>query len=246
MQGNRPQRGVSLVELLVAMAILATVLTPLLGIFMQALKTSMHANRRTIARSLAREMVEEIRSKPFIDPLISLRTGTMYPRGTTPQPFGFNASGENDGTYNQAVSRLRQFDDVDDYNGWCRGPRCNCAGVTPAGICDATLPLEDYNGTRYAGTGFAHYQGFTRQVQVFNVTPATPGTHSMEIGRGAYRDEKNFRFYDLRSEQMTAAANGMTNLKAIRVTVTYSGGTTPEFSIEDVALTVLPVGRDSL
>jgi prepilin-type N-terminal cleavage/methylation domain-containing protein len=254
MQRIRQQHGVSLVELLVAMAILATALMPILGIFVQALKTTESSTKRTIAMNLAREMLDEILSKQFVDPQVDLTGSSYYPKGSTAQPFGFNGTGENDGTYSQSVSRMLQFDDVDDYNGWCRGPACNCTGVTPAGICSTTLPQESYNGVRFVGAEYPHYQDFTLQVGVYNLKPTVRSNHSMQMGVGAFRETRNFQFFDFRTERMgTPATAGTTNMKVIKVTVLYGYPLTPNirkvappFTIEDVGLSVLPVGREML
>lgn len=246
MECIRKQLGVSLVELLVALAILAIALVPLLSVFLHALKTTEHSNKRTIAINLARDMLEEIRSKEFVEPGVSPSGG--------PATVGLETS---DG-YSATVSRLF-LDDVDDYDGWCRGQDCECGGVPPDtgtsgdGLCDDNSALEAYDGTAYQGEGYPHYMGFTRRVEVFNIHPTPdqgnqqPREHRMDIGKDTARKSKKFNFYDLRAENfpnLTGNAAGNSRLKVVKVNVTYKGVATPDINIEDFALVVLPASKE--
>lgn len=254
MEWIRKQLGVSLVELLVALAILAIALVPLLSLFLHALKTTEHSNKRTIAINLARDMQEEIRSREFAEPYIDALGG--------PSVVGFEEGAFVPGT----DSRLTKLDDVDDYDGWCRGQDCDCTGIT-SGVCVDNSPLEAYDGTTYDGAGYPHYQGFTRMVEVFNIWPnistavaageirkgTEPKKHEVEVGTGAYRAKEPFNFYDLRTGSFSnlttnfsnrGIARGNSRLKVVKVTVTYKGAVTPDITIEDVALVALPVSRE--
>lgn len=259
MKRRTSQYGVSLVELLVAVAILGIALTPLLSIFVHALKTAEHSNKRTIALNLARDMQEEIRSKAFVepDPPAPPAGSQYYPLGTSMQPFGLDS---NDG-YSASVARTK-LDDVDDYDGWCRGQDCTCvAPQATDGRCRDNTPLEAYDGTKYEGRGYSLYQGFTRMVQVFNILPnistvrgGEPPEHSMDLGVGTYRSEDPFNFYDLRQENISKLMNdptkggrsvkGRSRLKVIKVIVTYNGPVTAPVKVEDMALVVLPVSKE--
>lgn len=261
MKGNHKQQGVSLVELLVALAILAVGLVPLLSLFTHALKTAEHANKRTIATNLARDMQEEIRSRAFSEPddpdIPTLSSATAYfPLGTSALPFGLEEADFADGD-----KRIEHFDDVDDYNHWCRGNQCDeCPGGSSAheGRCWEGMPLEAYDGKKFQGAGYNHYQGFTRSVEVYNIYANIstavvageirrgdePREHTMEIGLG---DEiEPFNFYDLRDETLSdlRAPDGKSRLKVIKVTVTYTGAVTPHITVEDTGLIVLPVREE--
>jgi len=261
MEWIRKQLGVSLIELLVALAILAIALVPLLSLFLHALKMTEHSNKRTIAINLARDLQEEIRSKQFVDPSHDDALG-----GPSIVTF-------EEGTFVVGTdTRLTKLDDVDDYDGWCRGQDCTaCDGTSSTdNLCVDDSPLQAYDGTTYDGRGYPHYQGFTRKVAVFNVWPNLsttvsagevrrgnePKEHQIAIGAAdsAYREDVSFNFYDLRAdnfENLTGSrspygiARGNSRLKVVKVTVTYTGAVTPDINIEDIALVVLPVSREN-
>jgi prepilin-type N-terminal cleavage/methylation domain-containing protein len=250
MEWIRKQLGVSLVELLVALAILAIALVPLLSLFLHALKMTEHSNKRTIAINLARDIQEEIRSREFSEPDVSALGG--------PSVVGFEEAPFVIGT----DSRLTKLDDVDDYDGWCRGWHCTACGGGSSGdkLCVDDSPLEAYDGTSYDGKGYPLYLGFTRMVEVYNIWPNISTTsgretpeHWIEIGSGAHRQAEPFNFYDLREENFSnltscaakGSARGNSRLKVVKVTVTYRGPVTPDINIEDTALVVLPISREA-
>jgi prepilin-type N-terminal cleavage/methylation domain-containing protein len=275
MEWRGKQQGMSLIELLVALAILGVALVPMLAVFTHALKTTEHSNRRTIAENLVRDLQEEIRSKAFSEPnptdyLPALVGTDYYPNWTTPQSTGCEeCNSSKSGTKGAGVpfsttdTRLKKFNDVDDYDGWCEGSGCTTGGCTASaiawGLCGTNVnpAIEAYDGTPYTGKGYPHYQGFTRMVQVFNIFPnvsATKGreprSHNMWLGVGTYRKASPFNFYDLRdergfknltSDRRWGRARGKTDLKIVQVTVTYQGGFTPNFTIEDRALVAAPL-----
>ena len=256
MEWIRKQLGVSLIELLVALAILAIALVPLLSLFLHALRMTEHSNKRTIAINLARDLQEEIRSKEFAEPYTDALDG--------PTGVGFE-----EGTFVVGTdTRLIKLDDVDDYDGWCRGQDCTACdgGSSGDNLCVDNSPLEAYDGTTYDGRGYPHYQGFTRMVEVFNIFPNIstrvvageirrgnePKAHDIMVGKGDYRADEPFNFYDLRTdnfENLTSnysrgIARGNSRLKVVKVTVTYRGAVTPDIKIEDVALIALPISRE--
>jgi len=270
------ETGMSLIELLVAVAILAVALTPLLGIFLHGLRTAEKANKLTIAMSLARDMSEEIRSLPFWDPEISIKGGTApnlkdtyFPAVlTNPQPFGYNATGEGDTTYSATSARGTQFDDVDDYDGWCRGPLCDCTGK-PAGICVKDGDLEaayPYDGAvfKYDGNaGRPKYAGFTQSVRVYNIAlQHVLDEHEIDFNVPTIYtntpSKKSFLFYDLHDmaklRSMTTvfdpkdgkklrSAKGATRLKVIEVNVNYSGTVASGVDYTDIGLAIMPVSQ---
>jgi hypothetical protein len=197
-------------------------------------------------------MQEEIRSKQFAEPYVNALGG--------PATVGFE-----EGAFGSTDTRIEILDDVDDYDGWCRGQDCDCTGIT-SGVCVDDSPLEAYDGTTYDGAGYPHYQGFTRMVKVFNIWPNIstrvvagearrgnePKQHQIEVGKDAYRTDEPFNFYDLREESFenltsnysSGIARGNSRLKVVKVIVTYKGAVTPDIKIEDIALVALPVSRE--
>jgi len=270
------KRGVSLVELLVAVAILAVALTPLLAIFLQSLKMSEKAYKMSIATNLARDLAEEIRSQYFWEPYYSLdaiRKEGYFPMVTTFQPFGLDTNGLGDDKYDPDDidghdadtndGRFAYLDDVDDYDGWCRGKDCEtfCTTETTAsGICKDESYLETYDGFRYNGSGgYPWYADFTRKVEVFNIYannnadksgPADAATLEHDIAFKTSTDDKTFLFYDLREANFPnlttrggASASGRTRLKVVKVTVEYTGPITPPITVEDLNLVSLPISE---
>lgn len=255
----RSQRGVSLVELLVAVGILAVALVPLLRLFLFALRTAEHSNKKMIAMNLARDLQEEIRSKEFADPIYTGLNGALGATGG-PTTVGL----ETNDTYTAIKSR-QYLDDVDDYDGWCRGQDCDCSDATAPqntdGRCIKGAPLEAFNGDKYRGNAYPHYFGFTRQVRVYNIYrdvtdrlgTGDPQEHKVWIGVGTERNDKNFQFFNLQDANFrnltgsppgqTGGARGRTPLKVIEVTVKYKGPVTPEITITDEALIALPISR---
>ena len=239
MEWRRKYQGVSLVELLVALAILGVALIPLLGVFTHALKTTEHSNKRTIAINLARDLQEEVRSRAFAEPdLPTLGSGISpyFPNGTTPFPFGCEECPSHGGTafVDGTDSRLAKFDDVDDYDGWCEGKDCSapawtCPGTSAAdGLCGNHPALRAYDKTPYTGQGYPHYQGFTRRVEVFNIfqnasTAVTAGQyrggwdpprHTMQLGKGTYRASQPFNFYYLSNNALLELDNVLPKAKS--------------------------------
>ena len=279
MEKRKNRQGMSLVELLVALAILGIALVPLLSLFVQALKSGEHSNRRTIALNLVRDLQEEIRSKAFMEPdPPTLATGVSpyFPNGTS---ISFGCEECTSATFVDGTDkRNTKFDDIDDYDGWCEGKDCNtskapCSTNAAAwGLCGTHPVLQAYNGEKYEGAGFPHYQGFTRAVEVFNIwnnmstvvqagevrTGWDPKRHNMYLGVGTdYRKSKPFNFFNLSDVAIQSTAAGgprtypkaqkhLTRLKVIKVTVTYVGQMTPDIKVEDLALMPMPVSKETI
>ncbi len=241
------EKGMSIVELLVALTILATALTPLLALFLQSLKVSDKANKMMLAANLARDLGSEIRSLDFWDPDIAYdedaRDKYFPRREDVPQPFGLELSaGES-----FSGSRLQSFDDVDDYDGWCRGKDCDCTGV-PAGVCVEDTELETFDGDKYDGSKYPKYAGFTRSVKVMNIFP-----NELVIQKIIFRNwsTKEFKFFDFRPEVLPnltsvagVSAKGRTRLKIVTVNVKYTGSVAPGVNVDDVNLLAMPFSED--
>ena len=253
------ERGVSLIELLVALAILAVALTPLLAVFLQALKASEKANKNALITSLARDMAEEIRATAFWDPNYAYDENTAknyFPRdkNDTPQPFGLEtANGEA-----YSSSRLNSFDDVDDYNGWCRGENCTNCAAYPSGVCQDDTDLESYDGRKYDGSSLPQLNNYTRKVEVFNIFPHITSEfpvpeHNVNITDTNYDDSwtsKPFLYYNYNDDIYpnlttygTISARGRTRLKIVKVTVEYNGPVVPPMAVEDLNLVVSPLSE---
>jgi prepilin-type N-terminal cleavage/methylation domain-containing protein len=69
------ERGMSLVEVLVALAILALALLGLMPLFLSAVKTAASANQLTSANTLVREKLEELTGYPRNDPRLAVPVG---------------------------------------------------------------------------------------------------------------------------------------------------------------------------
>ena len=266
-------RGVTLVELLVAMAVLSFGILPLVSIFIYALRVSERSNKMTMALNLARDMSEEIRANAFWDPDVANNPDERvkyYPLkeiAPTPQPFGLETGegyvGDDDGS--KKKGRLASFDDVDDYNGWCRGPKCADCAALAGDLCKVTEYEVNYRGEKYDGTGgHPMYRNFTRRVRVFNIfqntTAAKANPHQIRFGAFS---TKTFNFFDLRDgydarsgykvtddimKNLTTNgklrnqhAKGMTRLKVIEVSVEYTGQVAGTVGVKDVSFAVMPI-----
>lgn len=244
------ERGLSLVEILVAIVILLLGIVPLMRLMMFSLRTGNRAHVKTVSTDLARGMAEEIRMKVFAEEYIEGFPGDrdlLYPNTNTPQSFGLD-TGET--SFSVGDGRFFVFDDVDDYNQWCRGPACDCTGVTPAALCD-TSPIETYDGNKYDGTkGFPAYPQYTRKVNIFNVDveAANIGTYRkapFENLSGMYVYINRFDFEESNFTNITSDVTGLTPLKIIEVVVTYQGVRVRDAregqEVKDVSMAVMPI-----
>lgn len=264
------EQGVSLIELLVAVTILAIGVVPLVGVIMYGLETGNRAAKITQATNFARDLAEEIRTKAFAEEFVYTNPSckirdessgdSVYPEDPDdPQCFGKETTGTGPGGVSETVSdvagnggRIMVFDDIDDYDGWCRGIEC------PGGNAG---PLETYDGFLYNGTqGYQNAIGFTRRVRI----------HNLDVGED--RSDKAFyanpfplyttdnadstqfiKRYDFRSwSNLTTItygtsdtsdddpAEGLTPFKRIEVTVTYNGGMVSGVEVVDVSYAVMP------
>jgi prepilin-type N-terminal cleavage/methylation domain-containing protein len=67
MRARRSERGVTLIELLVALALLAFVLLGITPLFMASVKSNFSANEYTSIHVLARDRLEQLMNLPFTD-----------------------------------------------------------------------------------------------------------------------------------------------------------------------------------
>lgn len=245
---SHTERGVSLVEVLVASAILLIALVPMVQIFLYAMRTASRADKMTQLTNLARDMSEEIRSQYFTDELARYNETTyagIFAEETALSSFGLE-TGESNTTpaYTTANGgRIAIFNDVDDYDGWCRGVNCS----TPA-------PLETYDGIVYSSAnGFPPYVGYTQQVKVRNVwalsseqivkTPFLSGglADQMTFKRYTFENWSAYRINpDTSSRFLGKDATGRSLLKIIEVTMTYDGPGNEHLEVKDVSLAIRP------
>lgn len=248
------EQGLSLVELLIAATILVIALVPLLRVMMYALETGSRANRMTIATNLARDLSEEIRTQSYAEDYVifNRKSGCDYKVNypvddSKPQCFGLE---EGDiATINTRANggRIKVFDDVDDYDGWCRGR--DCAG-------DYT-PLETFDGYAYdGGEGYPSYHNYTRRVRIHNLDLIdrykgpfkrdpfelyTATDYTQPIKRYMFDNWSTLLIY--KSGSTTKRATGLSSLKRIEVTVTYDGADTSGIEVVDVSYVVMPISE---
>ncbi len=243
------KQGVSLVELLVAVAILAIGIIPLLRVIMYGLETGNRAGKMTIATNLARDLAEEMRTQAFSEEFVygssECPINLVYKKSPdNPQCFGLD-SGESVATAGNG-GRIAVFDDVDDYDGWCRGR--DCPG--------SYQPLETYDGSRYNGSeGYPPYFGFTRTAQVRNLDVGGDRTeyefYADPFETYTSTDSTQFiKRYDFNNWSTLTVkkdgtdARGLTPLKRIEIIVTYDGPTVGGIKIVDVSYVVMPYVKE--
>jgi MSHA pilin protein MshD len=112
------ERGVTLLELVLIIVVLAIGLTGILGYFTQGVKDSSYAQNVSVASTLTQDLMEEIRSKCWDDTATS-----VAPCGgaVTPSIIG------TDGGESRAG-----YDDIDDFNGLSNTPPKDSQGVSMA------------------------------------------------------------------------------------------------------------------
>jgi hypothetical protein len=145
-------------------------------------------------------------------------------------------------TTSPGSGRISQFDDVDDYDGWCRGAECTTPSV-----------LETFDGYQYDGNqGYPDYSNFTRRVTVRNLFPIPSLTYTRNpyasytgvTDADVYQDTVNrFEFENWSTLRVVSGedATGRTPLKIIEIIVTYDGTGAGEVEVEDLSFAVMPV-----
>jgi hypothetical protein len=161
-----------------------------------------------------------------------------------PQCFGLE-SGESVTTAGNG-GRIAVFDDVDDYDGWCRGKECS----------GSYQPLETYDGYRYTGSeGYPPYFGFTRTVRVKNLDVggdrpehefyADPYETYTSTDSTLFIKRYNFENWSALTVKTDGTdATGLTPLKRIEITVTYDGPVVKGIEVVDISYVVMPYVKD--
>lgn len=247
---KKHEQGLSLIELLVASTILLIAVIPLLQVIMYGLQTSIRGEKITLATNLARDLAEEMRTQAFSEEFVpsgstECPVDAVYKKKAgVPQCFGLE-SGESVATA-QHGGRIAVFDDVDDYDGWCRGKDCQ----------GGYRPLETYDGFLYNGTqGYPPYLGFTRRVKVRNLDVGgdRPVSEFHADPFASYTSTDGTLFikrYDFRNWSALTVkkdgtnATGLTPLKRIEITVTYNGSVVRGIEVADVSYVVMPYVKD--
>lgn len=242
---KQQERGVSLVELLVAMTILVIGIVPLMRVMMFSLRTINRARVTSTATNLSRGMGEEIRMKAFAEEFTIDFSGDRehyYPVTETAQTFGTEETG-----FSAGDARFYTFNDVDDYNNWCRGPECVCSNITPSALCSTSL-LETYDGHVYNGNnGYPDYRRYTRKVRVFNLDAIEDESYRRapyENLSGVTVAINRYNFEETNYHNHTADATGLSPIKIIEVTVSFTatkGIATEEMTLKDVSIAVMPL-----
>lgn len=102
MRFHRRERGMTLIEVLVALSILAVALLALAPLFTVSVKTNASAHQLTNANTLAREKLEELSGYPRNDPRLTVpdQKNAAAPNGVTDTGtgsiVGYNAACDND------------------------------------------------------------------------------------------------------------------------------------------------------
>lgn len=86
------ERGMSLIEVLIALSILAFALLGLMPLFAGAVKTAASANQLTNANTLVREKLEELSGYPRNDVRLSVPVGADTASFANDLPFWYNPS----------------------------------------------------------------------------------------------------------------------------------------------------------
>ena len=244
------ERGMTLIEVLVAAAILLVGIVPLVRVLMFGLETGNRAHKMTIATNLARDLAEEIRiqafSEEYVYPSPQCNINNVYPKITDVRQCFGKESGETVDTVTNG-GRINVFDDIDDYDRWCRGD-CN---NTPNDASDDTS-LETFDGFQYNGnSGYPPYIGFTRRVRIHNIDVGN--RHVAEFFAdpfASYTTTENTQFIKRYNFENWSAltsfdggpyALGLTPLKRIEITVTYSGPGVSDVEVVDVSYAVMPI-----
>ena len=74
---SNPESGLTLIELLIAVALLGIVLLGIAPLFIASVKSNYSANEYTSIHNLARDRLEQLMSLPVTDPQLSAVTGTF-------------------------------------------------------------------------------------------------------------------------------------------------------------------------
>src|SRR5262249_52691371 len=74
---RNPESGLTLIELLIAVALLGIVLLGIAPLFIASVKSNYSANEYTSIHNLARDRLEQLMSLPVTDPQLSAVTGTF-------------------------------------------------------------------------------------------------------------------------------------------------------------------------
>ena len=74
---RNPESGLTLIEMLIAMALLGIVLLGIAPLFIASMKSNYSGNEYTSIHNLARDRLEQLMSLPVTDPQLSRATGTF-------------------------------------------------------------------------------------------------------------------------------------------------------------------------
>jgi len=86
------ERGMSLVEILIALTLLGFALLGLMPLFASAVKTAASANQLTNSNTLVREKLEELSGYPRNDPRLAVPLGASSSTFGNDLPLGYNPS----------------------------------------------------------------------------------------------------------------------------------------------------------
>ena len=182
------QRGISLVELVIFIAILAVALTGITVIYLNATRYSADPMVRIRSIELAQSTLEEILLKnydnnsPVGGGCVHFAANTRCPVGTPPNPTAATETlglGAEEGTTNRSL-----FNDVDDYHNLSY---CGTGGTADAACSGGCMALVDESGNNIA----AQYAGYAVCIRVSfagnELNNVTPGTGTNVLANDAKR-----------------------------------------------------------
>jgi len=95
---NRRQRGMTLIELLVAMAILAVVMLSIIGLFTQSISMNISGQNYMSANNMARQRLEELIALPYqtLRGQVTAQEGTWFHEDIGPYTVGLGTPWSRD------------------------------------------------------------------------------------------------------------------------------------------------------
>lgn len=174
---RRSEAGVTLVELLIATALLAFILIAIAPLFIMSVKSNYSANEYTSIHNIARDKLEQLMSLPFYSPQLA----GNWPAGTTsdlpttlPDPLTGKPSATSPRNTLVMTYTVQLFTDSPPATGakWIFNPVGNTAPYdfkrVDVTVSSVTGPLTGIMSTMGIGSRTARVSGFIR-----NPTPGT-------------------------------------------------------------------------
>ncbi len=168
--GGNPQRGVSLVELLVFIVVIGIAVAGLLTVYSASARSSADPVVRKQVQAIAESLLEEVLAKPFTycdpdDP--GSETAASAADCATPETIGPEA-GES------RYAATLPFDNVNDYHGFAMNGITDVAGEVVAG-------LDAYSATVSVASAGVFNGIPAGETLLVTVTVSGPGNHNVSL-----------------------------------------------------------------